>query len=172
MPTTLNGGSNKHKASSKSADEVKPEAVLSTAYSFGIISLKLKLKLVTHYIITGNDIIGDIININMKAALITIAVPKFGKFGPSFERFCLNIPTRQLDIDDDFKYTKAKAFAKAADCRQTCTLDVFHKANDIWHHSNQDGYYGFSYKSKDPNMHSEKQLGNIFLKTVLLGLLW
>ena len=109
------------------------------------------------FTLPGDDIIGDIIE--MKAALIPIAVSEFGKFGPLFERFLFNIPTKQLTIDDESKHAQAAdRLARSKDVPRGSLI----KANDMWRHSNPDDYYGFSYKAMDPKTYAEQQLGQIF----------
>lgn len=118
------------------------------------------------FTITGDDIIGDIID--LKAALIPIAVSEFGKFGPLFERFCFDIPARQLDIDDDLKHAQAAdRLARSKDVPR----GIFNKANDMWRHSNPDDYYGYSYKARDPKTYAEQQLGKIFLNAAATHIL-
>ena len=107
--------------------------------------------------LTGDEIIGEILNTN--SALIPITVTEFGQFGSLFERFLFGREALKIpNFSDNQK--NAKAAAKLARSTKV-PHSVLPRANEIWRKEHEGGFFGHSYKAMDPLTYAEQQLGLI-----------
>jgi hypothetical protein len=118
--------------------------------------------------LTGDQIIGEIINNNM--ALLPIAISPHGHLGSLFERFLYGRDPMPIP-----KYKSNRpnglAAAKLASSSRNVPRGVLKRANEIWRTEHPDTYYGNSYKAMDPRTYFDQELGLIISTAISSHLL-
>mmetsp|Transcript_7697 Transcript_7697/g.16747 ORF Transcript_7697/g.16747 Transcript_7697/m.16747 type:complete len:212 (-) Transcript_7697:698-1333(-) len=117
--------------------------------------------------LTGDDIIGDILNSNM--ALIPITVGQHGTFGSLFQRFIYDIDAIPSPDSPHDRQNAAKADRLARSAKVPRAL--LPRANDLWRKENPDMFYGDSCKTMDPQLYFEHEVGLVISTAISSHLL-